>query len=50
MTLVKSAPKNSFAQKTDFLGLWQIFNWYNSFWLKGQKWKKRLKISKNGFL
>ncbi len=27
VTLVKSAPKKSFAQKTDFLGLKQIFNW-----------------------
>jgi hypothetical protein len=26
-TLVKIAPKKSFAQKTDFLGLSQIFNW-----------------------
>jgi hypothetical protein len=34
MTLVKSAPKKSFAQKTDFLGLRQIFNWPNSFLAK----------------
>jgi hypothetical protein len=93
MTLVKSAPKKSFAQKTDFFGLKIVF-WLKLFlgalftkvictflksvrkdgffdapfdlfkekkisslrrdnelfWVKGQKWKKPLKISKNGFL
>jgi hypothetical protein len=34
MTLVKSAPKKSFAKKTIFLGLRQIFKWLNSFLAK----------------
>ncbi len=34
MILVKSAPKKSFAQKTDFYKLRQIFNKYNRFLAK----------------